>query len=90
MTGAALHTNEILQRCMKYLVLNKIVIAFTVINSVLISTWISVRNMRICNVLLNFFVSVYINIKKRLLLRCTHHLISDLINNMGHMRISGI
>ena len=60
MTGTVLHTNEILQQCMKYLVLNKIVIAFTVNNSVLISTWISVINMRICNVLLNFFVSVYL------------------------------
>ena len=59
MTGTALHTNEILQRCMKYLVLNKIVIAFTVKNSELISTWVSVMNMRICSVLLNFFVSVY-------------------------------
>ena len=27
--------------------------------------------------------------KKRLLLRCIHHLKSDLINNMDHMRISG-
>ena len=26
---------------------------------------------------------------KRLLLRCIHHFKSDLINNMGHMRISG-
>ena len=60
MTGTALHTYEILQRCMKYLVLNKIVIASTVKNSVLILTWVSVINMRICNVLLNFFVSVYI------------------------------
>ena len=48
MTGTALHTNEILQRCMKNLVLNKIVIASTVNNSVLISTWVSVINMRIC------------------------------------------
>ena len=60
MTGTVLHTNQILQRCIKYLVLNMIVIALTVKNSVLISTWISVINMRICNVLLNFFVSVYI------------------------------
>ena len=60
MTGTALHTNEILQRCMKYLALNKIVIASTVKNSVLMSTWVSVINMRICNVLLNFFVSVYV------------------------------
>ena len=61
MTDTALHTNEILQRCMKYLVLNKIVLAFTVKkNSVLISTCFSVINMRICNVVLNFFVSVYI------------------------------
>ena len=28
------------------------------------------------------------NIKKRLLLRCIHHLKSDLINSMDHMRIS--
>ena len=27
--------------------------------------------------------------KKRLLLRCIHHFVSDLINNMDHMRISG-
>ena len=54
MTGTALHTNEIMQRCMTYLVLNKFVIAFTVNISVLISTLISVINMRICNVLLNF------------------------------------
>ena len=27
--------------------------------------------------------------KKRLLLRCIHHFISDLIYNMDHMRISG-
>ena len=27
--------------------------------------------------------------KKRLLLRCIHHFILDLINNMDHMRISG-
>ena len=60
MTGTALHTIGILQRCMKYLVLNKIVIAFTVNNFVLISTCISVINMRICNELLNFFVSVYV------------------------------
>ena len=58
MTGTALHTNEILQ----YLVLDTIVIAFTakkIIKFVLISTWRSVINMRICDVLLNFFVSVY-------------------------------
>ena len=60
MTGTALHTNENLQQCMLYLVLNKIVIAFTVKNYVLISTRIPVINMRICNVLLNFFVSVYV------------------------------
>ena len=29
------------------------------------------------------------NIKKSLLLRCIHHLKSDLIYNMDHMRISG-
>ena len=59
-TGTALHTNKILQ----YLVLDKIVITFTakhLIKFVLISTWISVMNMRICDVLLNFFVSVYIS-----------------------------
>ena len=60
MTGTALHTNEILQ----YLVFDKIVIAFTAkkhLNKfVLISTWIFVINMRICDELLNFFVSVYI------------------------------
>ena len=62
MTGTAFHTNEILQRCMKYLVLNEIVIALTGKNSVLISTWISVINTSIWNVLINFFVSVYIEI----------------------------
>ena len=54
MTGCALHTNEILQRCMKGLVLNKIIIAFTVktlFKFVFISTWISLINMCICNVL---------------------------------------
>ena len=59
MTGTALHTNEILQ----YLALDKIVIDFTAKNLsklVLISTWIFVINMRICDVLLNVFVSVYI------------------------------
>ena len=55
MTGTVLYINEILQRYMKYLVLKKIVIAFTVKDSVLISTWISVINMRICNMLLSFF-----------------------------------
>ena len=59
MTGTALYTSEILQ----YLALNKIVIAFTakiiVIQRVLISTWISVINMRIRDVLLNCFVTVY-------------------------------
>ena len=57
MTGTALHTNEMFQ----YLLLDKIVIAFTskIPYSVcVISTWISVINMRICIVLLNFFVSV--------------------------------
>ena len=60
MTGTALHTNEIFQ----YLVLDKIVIAFTAkipYSVCVISTWISVINMRICNVLLNFFVSVYLS-----------------------------
>ena len=60
MTGTALHTNEIFQ----FLVLDKIVITFTakkLIKFVFISTWISVINMRICDVLLNFFVSVYIS-----------------------------
>ena len=59
MTGTALHTNEILQ----YLVLDKIVITFTakkLIKFVLVSTWISVIYMRICDVLLNFFISVYL------------------------------
>ena len=60
MTGTALHTNDFLQ----YLVLDKIVIAFTtekiLYKFVLISTWLSVINMRICDVLLNFFVSVYV------------------------------
>ena len=58
-TGTALHTNEIVQ----YLVLDNIVIAFTAnffIKFVLFSTWIPVISMRICDVLLNFFVSVYI------------------------------
>ena len=59
MTGTALHTNEILQ----YLELDRIVITFFLqknpIKFVLISTWISVINMRICDELLNFFVSVY-------------------------------
>ena len=54
MTGTALHTNEILQ----YLVLDEIVIAFTAIKNlikfILISTWISVIHMRICDVLLNY------------------------------------
>ena len=59
MTGTALHANEILQRCMTYLILNKIVIEFTVKISVLISTRISVINMRICNVLPNFFLFQY-------------------------------
>ena len=63
MTGTALHRNEIFQ----YLVLDKIVIAFTakkIPDSVcVISTWISVIHMRICNVLLNFFVSVYMEFK---------------------------
>ena len=59
MTGTALHTNDIFQ----YLVLDKIVIAFTAkkpYSVCVISTWISVIHMRICNVLLNFFVSVYV------------------------------
>ena len=60
MTGTALHTIEFFQ----YLVLDKIVIAFTAKNIpdlvCVISTWNSLIIMRICNVLLNFFVSVYI------------------------------
>ena len=59
MSGTALHTNEIFQ----YLVLDKIVIAFTAkipYSICVISTLTSVINMRICNVLLNFFVSVYV------------------------------
>ena len=59
MTGTALHTNTILQ----FLVLDKIVIAFpakNLIKFVLISMWISVINMRIFDVLLNFFsFSIY-------------------------------
>ena len=59
MTGTALHTNEFFQ----YLILDKIVIAFTAkkipYSVCVISSWISVINTRICNVLLNFFVSVY-------------------------------
>ena len=31
-----------------------------------------------------------IKYKKRLILRCIHHFKTDLINNMDHMRISGI
>ena len=57
MTGTALHTNEILQ----YLVLDKIVFTFTAKNLIkfmLYSTRMFVINMRICDVLLNFFVSV--------------------------------
>ena len=59
MTGNALDTNNILQ----YLVLDKIVFAFTYKNHikfVLISTWISEINMRICGVLLNLFLFQYI------------------------------
>ena len=62
--GIALHTDEILQRCMYDLVLNEIVIIFTakinLIMFALISTGISEINMRICDELLNFFVSVYL------------------------------
>ena len=36
--------------------------------------------------ILNNLVFKYL---KRLLLRCIHHFISDLINNMDHMRILG-
>ena len=32
---------------------------------------------------------IYLLYKKRLLLRCTHHFQSDLINHVDHMRISG-
>ena len=56
MTGTALQTNEILQ----YLVMDKIVITFTA-QKMLISTCISIINIRICDVLLNFFVSVYVD-----------------------------
>ena len=65
MTGTALHTND----NFPYFVLDKIVIAFTAKKYLIqriycvILTWISVINMRICNVLLNFFVSVYIGQK---------------------------
>ena len=34
-------------------------------------------------------MTIYIKYKKRLLLRCLHHLKSDLINNMDDMHISG-
>ena len=60
MTGTALHTNEFFQ----YLVLHKIVIAFTAKNTLFSLCYYNVDfcniYMRICNVLLNFFVSVYI------------------------------
>ena len=62
MTGTALHTNEIFQ----YLVLYKIVVAFTAkipYSVCVISTWISVMNICICNVLLKFFVSVYVHFR---------------------------
>ena len=59
-TGTALHTNAILQ----FLVLDKIVIVFAakqIIKFVLISTSISVMNMRISDAFAKtFFVSVYI------------------------------
>ena len=66
MTGTALHTNESFQ----YLVLDKIVIAFTAKIPCVISKCISVINMRICNMLLNFFVSVY-NDNSLLIRLCT-------------------
>ena len=59
MMGTALHTNEIFQ----YLVSDKNVIAFTTKYTLFILCYfnvVSVINMRICNVLLNFFVSVYV------------------------------
>ena len=56
MTGTALHTNEILQ----YLVLDKIVIAITAKNLIKFVLFHMDFCMRICDVLLNFFVSVYI------------------------------
>ena len=64
MTGSALHTNEILQRCMQDLVLNKIVIEITaknLINIVYISTWISVNNKfaYICDVFCSTFLFQY-------------------------------
>ena len=36
------------------------------------------------------YLLLKMNNKKRLLLRCIHHFISDVINNMDNMRISGI
>ena len=50
------------------------------------------RSLREGTRLLPFLISPWIHhvqYKKRLILRCIHHLISDLINNMDHMRISG-
>ena len=35
------------------------------------------------------FLQIPFIIQKRLLLRCMHHFISDLINNLDHMHISG-
>ena len=58
MTGTALNTNEILQWYMQDLVLNKIVIAFiakNLIKFLLISTWISLKDMRIGDVFAKLF-----------------------------------
>ena len=62
MTGTVLHTNEILQRCMHDLVLNKIVMIFAAKNLIkfVFIQQNYVINMRICEVLqIFFFVSVY-------------------------------
>ena len=58
MTGTALHTNEILQYCY-WIRLYSHLLQKNLIKFVLNSTRLSVINVRICDVLLNFFVSVY-------------------------------
>ena len=67
MIGTVLHTNEIqflLQRCIQDLVLNKLVITFTAKKSMKFvfnfNGLLCVINMCICDVLLNFFVTVYV------------------------------
>ena len=62
MTGTAIHTNEIFQ----YLVLDKIVIAFTAKNTLFSLCYINVDfcnkyDLNTFDVLLNFFASVYIH-----------------------------